>query len=77
MFLALVGVLEAALRLWDDKEKHKYQDKLLALKKAYYEEYNKNPERRSDAVLDNLDFELRILSSGFVSASIGKQNAAN
>jgi hypothetical protein len=68
-------VLGAALSIWDHKEKHKYLDKFLDLKRAYYAEYNKDPTRRSDAELDRLEFELRILSGAFV-ASVGEQNAS-
>lgn len=74
MFEALLNTLTAGLKLWDDKEKSKYTDKLIQLRTDFYEEYNKAPDVRSDAVLDNLEFELRVLATSF-SASVGKQNS--
>lgn len=72
MFEILLNVLEAALSLWNDKEKTKYIDQVKDLKLRYYEEYNKAPSVRSDAVLDNIEFELCVLGSGFA-ASAGSQ----
>lgn len=69
MLSLLLKLLGSSLELWADKEKHKYQDRYLALKKAYYEEQNKDPARRSDAVLDNIEFELRILVDSFCASS--------
>jgi hypothetical protein len=71
MWTALAQTLASALSIWDHKEKNKYIDKLISLKKDYNAEFNKSPANRSDAVLDNLEFELRLLCSGFV-ASAGK-----
>lgn len=76
MFASLLGILGSALSIWDNKEKRKYIDKMLQLKKDYYEEFNKPLAVRSDAVLDNLEFELRNLADA-VAADIGKQNAPN
>lgn len=67
MFEALCKTLEAGLSLWGDKEANKYVDRLIALKKKYYEEYNKPLGARSDAVLDNIEFELRVLATSFSS----------
>lgn len=47
---------------------------VMDLERRYYEEYNKPLERRSDAVLDNLEFQLRVAGLGFA-ASVGKSNA--
>jgi len=56
-------VLGAGLSLWNNKEKRKYIDKLIKLKKDYYEEYNK--ELCDHAILDNIEFELRTLCKSF------------
>ncbi len=74
MIKVLLDVLGSALSIWETKEKTKYLDKYTALKQAYYVEYNKPDEIRSDAVLDNLEHELCIFASG-VSAEIGAKNA--
>lgn len=70
MFTALLQVLLAGLQLWTDKEKTKYVDQLMKLKKEYYEEVNKPDDKRDDAVLDNLEFQLRLLGSAFASGVI-------
>lgn len=76
MFSALLAVLGAGLELWASKEKHKYIDQLTDLERRHREEENKPSDQRSDAVLDNLEFELRQLGRNFA-AAVGKQNAAN
>lgn len=74
MFQALLEVLGAGLELWTHKEKTKFVEKKMKLERAWYDEYNKGPNVRSNAVLDSLEFELRVLASAFV-VSVGKQNA--
>ena len=68
MFTALANCLASGLSIAEFKEKHKYIDKLIALEKAYHEEYIKPLTHRSDAVLDNLEWELRLLSTAFGAA---------
>jgi hypothetical protein len=76
MVEAIIKLLEVGLSLWLSKEKTKYWDRLMALKKDWYVESNKPDSARSDAVLDNIGFELRVLSLAF-SAEAGKQNTQN
>ena len=73
MFEQLLGVLGAGLSLWASKEKTKYVDRLMELKRDYYAEFNKDPAVRSDAVLDNLKRELCILADAFTT-SVGAAN---
>jgi len=68
---ALILALKSGLSLWQSKESRKYIDKTIKLEREHYEEINK--DRPDMAVLDNIDFELRIISKAF-SATIGKQN---
>jgi hypothetical protein len=70
-FEALAGALAAGLSLWASKEKTKYTDKLIQLRKDHYEESNR--AQPDFAVLDNLEFELRLLGVAF-STEVGKQN---
>lgn len=63
MFLAILGIVEAALSIWQSKLRQKYIDKVEQIKRDYYAEVNKPLAERSDAVLDNLEFELRITTS--------------
>lgn len=62
-FSAILGIVESALSIWASKLKQKYIDKVESLKRAYYAEINKPESERSDAVLDNLEFELRITTA--------------
>ena len=71
MIGSLFKVLGAGLSLWESKEKRKYLDRFMKLEREYYEEYNK--DIADDAVLDNLRFELELLSTAF-SAEVGKAN---
>ncbi len=72
MFTALAKALGAGLSIWEHKEKFKYVDQLLKLKKEYYAEDNKAPSERDDAVLDNLYFQLCLLSDSFAASVVPK-----
>lgn len=74
MVEVIFQLLQAGINLADDIIKTKYQDQYIKLKERYYEEFNKDPAQRSDAILDNVESELRILASSFA-ASVGKPNA--
>lgn len=74
MFNSIVSILSAGLTLWNTKESRKYLERVIELKKAWHEEYNKkNPD---DALLDNIFTELRIIGESF-SAQVGKQDTKN
>ena len=74
MVTELFAALGAGLSLWGSKEKRKYQDRLMNLQRNYYEEDNK--DRPDMATLDNIEFELLLLSRAF-SAQVGAENAKN
>lgn len=63
MFGALLGIVESVLHIWAKKLDRKYIDKVVELKSAYYAEVNKPEADRSDAILDNLKFELRLVTA--------------
>lgn len=69
MVTLVLGILEQGLKLWNSHESTKYLDKLLKLKKEWYEEYNKPLDERSDNRLDDIEFELRILADSFIQAA--------
>lgn len=73
MFILILSLLDTALKLWLSKEKTKYIDKKIELQAAYYAEWNKPIEQRSDAVLDNIMFELKNLAVAFNSAVAKEQ----
>jgi hypothetical protein len=68
VFILILSLLDTALKLWLSKEKTKYIDKKMELQAAYYAEWNKPLDQRSDAVLDNIMFELKNLAIAFNSA---------
>lgn len=65
MIELVLKLLGTGLSLWESKEKTKYLDKLVSLKKDYYEEINKPYEERDDAKLSNIDFELKLMAEAF------------
>lgn len=71
---SLFKVLFAGLSLWGSKERTKYLDEAIALKKAYYEEINKPFEERNNAALDDILAQLHRLTGTF-SALVGEQNS--
>lgn len=68
-------ILGTALSIWDHKEKNKYLDKYLALKEQYHQEFNKPDDSRSDSLLDNLEYQLRLLGREWSSAASGTSNS--
>lgn len=69
MVSLILGVLEQGLKLWNSHESTKYLDKLIKLKKEWYEEYDKPISERSDLRLDSITDELRILGESFIEAA--------
>lgn len=76
-FDLILNVLLAGLQLWSDKEATKYRDRAMKLKRKWYDEYNKPLNERSDAVLDNVMFELELLANGFTSRIGAENNTAS
>ncbi len=74
MIEALIAALAAGLQLWAHKDKTKYADQLIELKLAWYEETNKPDSDRSDAAIDAIEWQLRVLALGFA-ADAGQANA--
>ncbi len=66
-FNLVLSLLEKGLSLWEHKDKTKYIDKVIKLKTEYRDELNKPEDSRSGAVLDNIEFELRLIASAFSS----------
>ena len=79
----LFGAAEAALELFAEREKNYAQkrssafaQKLRRIKTDYYKELNRPLERRSDAVLDALMLEMKLLVEEFsavVRADLGEK----
>ena len=74
MIDTIFQILATALDIWDNHEKTKYIDKLMSLKKDYYEETNKPADSRSDAAIDDIVFNIRLLGLAFSSAA-GTKNS--
>lgn len=63
---SVLKILEVGLSLWLSKEKTKYIDRLMYLKKRYYSEWNKPENERSDSELDEIRFEIKVLADAFI-----------
>jgi len=63
----LFKTLLTGLSLWKNKDSRKYVDRVIQLKKDWYEEYNK--ELQDDSVLDNIEYELRTIVETFSSSA--------
>ncbi len=71
MVLSIIALLEAGLRLWDDKEKTKYVDQIIKIKEQYHAELSKPFDDRDFNVLGTLELRLWDISSAFIAASSG------
>lgn len=74
LITAIFSAAEASLQLLSKKEEDftakkaiKLNEKLHDLRTRFYEEYNKNENVRSDAILDHIQLELRIFLTDFAS----------
>lgn len=83
LITAIFGVAEATLSLLQESEKNyklkksvALAEKLNRIKTEWYEEYNRDPETRSDAVLDSLELELRLVLTDFATL-IRSENVQN
>lgn len=76
MATLLLGILEQVLKLGvlSMEEKHKYDDDILKLKKAYYVEYSRPENEISDNNLDDLDLQLRLLGESIEQALRAKNS---
>ena len=63
MVTEIIALLKTGLSIWQSKEARKYLDKVISLEKDWYEAYN--AEDRNNALLDNIEFELRVVSRAF------------
>lgn len=76
MIPLLFETLFAGLTLLNTKEARKYRDEIIKLKRDWYEEFNKPDNEIDHSVLDNTEFELRIIGEAFVT-EVGKQDVSN
>lgn len=76
MVESILAVLAAGLKLWGSLESRKYVDKMMRLKKRYRDEWNKPESERSDAELDDITFEIKILADSFA-AAVAKEQEIN
>lgn len=73
---SIFSALGSGLKLWSSVESRKYIDKYLKLRKDYYDETNKPESEQDFAVIDNIEFELKLLCDSFGS-SVGAPEAKN
>jgi hypothetical protein len=76
MSTLILGIIEQVLKLGvlGVEERHKYEDNILKLKKAYYEEFNKPENEISDNRLDDIDLELRLFGESVIEALRAKNS---
>lgn len=72
----LLEVLAKGFSLLGTKEAKEWEEKRMELERDYYEEFNKGPGHRNNAVLDNIDRELCILAKAFASSPGAKDAGA-
>lgn len=65
MLELLLQSLSSGLSLWKHKDARKYLDRVIELQRELYDEYNK--DRPDNAVLDDIQFELRNITKSFAS----------
>jgi hypothetical protein len=58
---SIFKLLGSIFTIWEHKQKNKYKEKFMKLERQYYEETKK--DQPSDAVLDNIEFELHLLAT--------------
>lgn len=63
LFDSLLSLAAAGLETYNIVNKNEYRKKLMKLKRIKYEEEQKPPKERDQALLDNCEHELRIISS--------------
>jgi len=74
MIESVFNLLGAALTLWNDTQKNYFLKKYIKLKTDYYHE--KNQDKPDHSILDNIEFELFLLSNT-VSSEITRSSTQN
>lgn len=69
MVTVILELAKSLLSIVDIKIRRKYIDQLLELERLYYAEINKTDGVRSNAVLDNIEHELRVIGSAIAADS--------
>lgn len=62
MISSIFKILEYALSIGEEKYRSRYLDKVVKLKRQYYKEINKNEATQNFALIDNIEYELRIIT---------------
>jgi len=61
----VLEIVKSGLNIWEHKEKRKYVDKINKIEKELYEQEAKPFEERDQALIDNLHFDLVLVSRAF------------
>lgn len=75
MIESLFKILEHSLGIYETKQAREYLDRVIYLKKRYYQEENTREENRNHALMDNIVNELRIITDAVT--NFGKPGAEN
>jgi len=74
MISTILGILGTGLKIWKHKEKTKYLEKFIKIERTIHEERKKPLNLRDNAVIDNAEFELYILSKAWVATVKGSDS---
>jgi hypothetical protein len=74
MIASILAIIGAILSIVEINLRRKYLDQYLNLQRAYHEAINKPPQEWDDAVIDNIEFELRVLARA-ISSDVALMNA--
>lgn len=72
----LFQILGAALTIWQHKLANKYRDRYEKQMRILKDEYSKDEKDRDHGVINDAEFELHLLVSGFI-GEISRQKAEN
>jgi len=70
----ILEITRSTLSIWDSKQKRKYIDRFVKYQKELYEEESRSFDKRDQAVIDNLHFDIMLLSRA-ISSEINGQNS--
>ena len=73
---SVLKIIEATLGYMNLRESHKYKDEFISLRQAHYDESNKNEDDQDFAVMDRIEYRLKLLCVS-VASDINKSDIEN
>ena len=75
MIASILAIIGAILSIVEINLRRKYIDQYLNLQKAYHDAINQTPQKWDDSVLDDIEFQLRVLARAIASDVASQPNA--